>query len=50
MTIIPLAVYFRNGHAKVELGVAHGKQQRDKRRDLKDRQVKRDIERAMRRR
>ena len=50
MTIIPLAVYFHNGYAKVELGVGRGKQQRDKRRDLKDRQVKRDIERAMRRR
>ncbi|NLF32281.1 MAG: SsrA-binding protein, partial [Planctomycetes bacterium] len=48
MTIIPLAVYFRNGYAKVELGVGRGKQQRDKRQDLKDRQVKRDIHRALR--
>ncbi len=48
MTIIPLAVYFHHGYAKVELGVGRGKQLRDKRRDLKDRQVKRDIQRAMR--
>ncbi len=50
MTIIPLAVYFHNGYAKVELGLGRGKETRDKRRDLKDRQAKRDIDRAMRRR
>jgi SsrA-binding protein len=50
MTIIPLAVYFHNGHAKVDLGIGRGKQHRDKRRDLKDRQAKRDVARAMRRR
>jgi len=50
MTIIPLAVYFHHGYAKVQLGVGRGKLQRDKRRDLKDRQAKRDIDRAMRRR
>ena len=50
MTIVPLAIYFHNGHAKVELGVGRGKVHHDKRRDLKERQAKRDVERAMRRR
>ncbi|TFG51646.1 MAG: SsrA-binding protein SmpB, partial [Gemmatimonadales bacterium] len=49
MTIIPLAIYFNHGYAKVELGIGRGKVQRDKRRDLKDRQAKRDIDRVMRR-
>jgi SsrA-binding protein len=50
MTIVPLALYFRNGYAKVELGVGHGKQTHDKRQDLKERQARRDIDREMRRR
>ena len=50
MTIIPLAVYFHGGYAKVELGVGRGKQTRDKRQDLKKRQAQREIERQMRRR
>ncbi len=50
MTIIPLAIYFHSGHAKVELGVGRGKQAFDKRQDLKKRQADRDIQREMRRR
>ena len=50
MTIVPLALYFRNGYAKVELGVGRGKQDYDKRQDLKKRQAQRDIQREMRRR
>jgi SsrA-binding protein len=50
MTIVPLAVYFRNGYAKVELGVGHGKQMHDKRQDMKERQARRDLDREMRRR
>ncbi len=50
MTIVATAIYFRNGRAKVELGVGHGKRAYDKRRDIKDRQVKRDVQREMRRR
>jgi len=34
-TIVPLRVYFKNGYAKVELGVAKGKHAADKREDLK---------------
>jgi SsrA-binding protein len=50
MTIVPLALYFRNGYAKVELGVGRGKQDFDKRQDVKKRQAQRDIQREMRRR
>jgi SsrA-binding protein len=48
MTIVPLAVYFHNGFAKVELGIGRGKQSADRRRDLKEKQMQRDIQRAMR--
>ena len=50
MTIIPLALYFRHGYAKVELGVGRGKQAFDKRQDVKRREAQRDIQREMRRR
>jgi len=49
-TLIPLAVYFKNGWAKCEIGLAEGKRQYDKRQDLKARQAKRDISREMERR
>src|SRR3954471_6542829 len=35
VTLIPLAIYFKNGRAKVEIGVARGKQQHDKRASIK---------------
>jgi len=48
-TLIPLAVYFNiRGIAKVSLGIVRGKQVADKRRDMKSRDHKREIERAMR--
>lgn len=50
MTIVPLGLYFRNGYAKVELGVGRGKQDFDKRQDVKKREATRDIQREMRRR
>lgn len=46
-TLVPLAVYFKNGRAKVEVGVARGKQAHDKRQSLKTAEAKRDIARAM---
>jgi len=49
-TIVPLAVYFKRGWAKCELGIAEGKQQHDKREDLKKRDHQRDIAREMSRR
>jgi SsrA-binding protein len=50
MTIVPLALYFRHGFAKIELGVGRGKQDFDKRQDLKKREAQRDMQREMRRR
>jgi SsrA-binding protein len=48
-TIIPLQVYLVDGIAKVEIAVAKGKKQRDKREDIKERDAKRQAEREMRR-
>ncbi len=48
-TLVPLRVYFKNGKAKVELGLAKGKKKGDKRQDLKDKDQKRSVDRAMRR-
>jgi SsrA-binding protein len=50
MTLIPLAVYFKDGRAKVEIGVASGKKQHDKRDSIKRREQDRDMRRAMTRR
>jgi SsrA-binding protein len=51
VTLIPLTIYFNDrGLAKVELGLATGKRQYDKREDLKKRQHQRDIDRATGRR
>ena len=49
-TLIPLAVYFRRGWAKCELGIAVGKKQYDKRQAIRRRQQQRDIDREIRRR
>ena len=46
-TLVPLRMYFKQGRAKVELGVARGKQQHDKRQDQKKTEAQRDIRRAM---
>jgi SsrA-binding protein len=50
LTLVPTRLYFKNGRAKVELALARGKEQRDKRRDIARREAQRDIERALRRR
>jgi SsrA-binding protein len=50
LTLIPLAVYFRNGKAKVELGLAKGRRQYDKRHAIATRDANREAERAMARR
>jgi SsrA-binding protein len=47
LTLVPLKVYFKHGRAKVELGLAKGKNTIDKRQTIQDREVKRDIDRAM---
>lgn len=49
-TMVPLAMYFKRGWAKCEIGLAIGKKQFDKRQDIKKRDDQRDISRAMNRR
>jgi SsrA-binding protein len=44
-TLIPLRLYFKNGKVKVELGLARGKAKYDKRRDIQQRDVDREIQR-----
>ncbi|MBW2290169.1 MAG: SsrA-binding protein SmpB [Deltaproteobacteria bacterium] len=48
MTLIPLRLYFKNGRAKVELGLCRGKQRHDKRESIRKRESDRDLQRAMR--
>jgi SsrA-binding protein len=47
LTLVPTRLYFRDGKVKVELAVARGKELRDKRRDIADREAKRQVERAL---
>jgi SsrA-binding protein len=47
LTLVPTRVYFKGPYAKVEIALARGKDLFDKRRSIKDRDQKRDIERAM---
>lgn len=46
-TLVPLKVYFVKGKVKIEVGLCKGKHTYDKRNTLKERQSKRDIERAL---
>jgi SsrA-binding protein len=46
-TIVPLRLYLTRGKAKIELGLARGKQLHDRRRDIADREAKRDIARQL---
>ena len=49
LTLIPLAMYFKRGRAKVELGLARGLKRYDKRQRIAERDVQRDVQRALRR-
>ncbi|AQP44302.1 SsrA-binding protein SmpB [Tessaracoccus flavus] len=46
-TAVPLSLYFKDGYAKVEIAVATGKKDWDKRHDLAERDAKREAERAL---
>jgi len=46
-TIVPLSMYFKDGRAKVEIALATGKKEYDKRHALRERQDKREAERAI---
>ncbi len=46
-TLVPLKVYLKNGWAKVELALARGKRLYDKREDIKKRDIRRQVDRAI---
>jgi SsrA-binding protein len=50
LTLVPTRVYFKGSRAKVELALARGKEQRDRRREIRDRDVRREVERDFRHR
>jgi SsrA-binding protein len=47
MTLVPTRLYFKEGRAKVEIGLAKGKRQYDKRETLRKKEERREIDRAM---
>jgi SsrA-binding protein len=47
LTLVPTRLYFKDGRVKIELALARGKDVRDKRRAVAERDAKRDIERVM---
>ena len=47
LTLVPTRLYFKDGRVKVELALARGKERIDKRRDLAERDAKRQMERAL---
>lgn len=50
LTLIPLSLYFHNGYAKVEIGLAKGRKSHDKRNAIAERESKRDMQRQTGRR
>ncbi|MCC6222307.1 MAG: SsrA-binding protein SmpB [Thermoleophilia bacterium] len=50
LTLVPTRLYFKDGRVKIELALARGKEGRDKRRDIADRDAKRQLERALKER
>ncbi len=48
MTIVPTRVYLKGSYIKVEIALAKGKKQHDKRHDIKDRDARREMDRALR--
>src|SRR5947209_10040450 len=48
LTLVPTRMYFAGPHAKVEIALARGKDQYDKRQSLRERESRRDMERALR--
>jgi SsrA-binding protein len=49
-TLVPIQLYWKNGRAKVEIALAKGKASHDKRDTIKEREGKREVERAMKER
>lgn len=48
LTLVPLRLYLKGAHVKLEIGLARGKKLYDKREDIAERDARRDIERAIR--
>jgi SsrA-binding protein len=48
LTLIPTRIYFKGPYAKVELALARGREQRDRRREIRDRDIRREVERDFR--
>lgn len=46
-TIVPLKLYFKQGYAKILLGIARGKKKYDKRQDIKEKDVRRELDRKV---
>ncbi len=50
LTLVPTRIYFKGPRAKVELALARGKEGRDRRREIRDRDLRREVERDLRHR
>jgi SsrA-binding protein len=48
LTLVPIRMYFKDGRAKIELGIGRGKRTIDKRQTIKERESKREMDRAVR--
>src|SRR5262245_6565798 len=48
LTVVPLKLYFKNGRAKIEIGLARGKKLHDKRATLRERESRREMDKAAR--
>jgi SsrA-binding protein len=48
LTLVPLRLYFKEGRVKIELGLARGRKLHDKRSALREREVKREMDKAAR--
>lgn len=47
LTLVPTRLYFKDSRVKIELAVARGKERRDKRRDIQERDLQRQMDRAL---
>jgi SsrA-binding protein len=47
LTLVPLRLYFKNGRAKVQIALARGKKHHDKRASIREREVQREMDRAL---
>ena len=48
LTLVPLRLYFKNGRAKLELGLGRGRKLHDKRRAIREREMRRELDKAAR--